>query len=121
MRAMNVMENAMVGKSFVVEDTAISAEVIDKYLKENLDISSRGDDGLKHKVAAKAIQELYILMKYCELLYRKLRLATKAGYSLKVIKSAVNDSDALELCLENLMMFVYKHIPTVRNRVNEGI
>ena len=111
----------MLGKSFVVEDTTISAEVIDQYLNEKLDIPSRGEDGLRQKVATEVRHELYILMKYCELSYPKLRLATKAGYSMKSIKSAVNDSDALELCLETLMMFVYKHIPKVRNRVNEGI
>ena len=40
---------------------------------------------------------------------------------MKAVKSAVNESDALVICLQNLMMFVYKHIPKVRERVNEGI
>ena len=42
----------MLGKSFVVEDTTIYAEVIDQYLNEKLDIPSRSDDGLRQKVAA---------------------------------------------------------------------
>jgi hypothetical protein len=31
-----------------------------------------------------------------------------------------SDFDALKLCLQNLMMFVYKHIPNVRQVVDQG-
>jgi len=116
----NLMEKASLGQSFVVEDTTLSALAIDEVLEDKLGIPFRDDDELRYKVTADVRHQLYNLLKYCELSYPKLILSKKSRYSSKDLKSAVNDADALQQCIQNLMMFVYKHMPNVRQAVDKG-
>ena len=117
----NLMKNASLGKSFVFQNTLLTSEEIDRYLCNTLNVPVRDDDSFHDKVKADVRHQLYVLLKYCESSYPKLKLATKSGYSSKVIKNAESNAEALQLCLQNMMLFVYKHIPKVRNAVDQGI
>ena len=117
----NLMESAGLGTSFVISDTRFAPEVIDDYLFTALNIPVRGVDSFEKKIDTDTRHQIYALMVYCETSYPKLRLSMKSGYSKKDIRSASSDHEALELAMENMMMFVYQHMPSVRDAINQGI
>jgi hypothetical protein len=112
-----LMSNAELGRSFVIADTTLTSEDIDKYLFDTLNVPARVDND---KVTAESRHLLYVLLLYCETCYPKMKLSMKTGYSKKFIRSTTSSNDDLKSCLENLFMMVLDHLPNVEERANKG-
>ena len=116
MEYQQLQKDASIGRSFIIQNTNLSAQEIDDYLFLKLDIPRRDvnfdkiDDATRH--------QLYILILYCEQSFPKLRMSNKTGYSMKSVKSATSSSEALELSLKNMFIFVMKHLPTIQDAAN---
>jgi hypothetical protein len=112
--------DAMVGKSFIVYDKNLSAEVIDKYLFDTLKIAAR-DANSDDRLEAGTRHQLYILVLYCEQCFPKFKMSSKKSYDLSDIKKATASSEALEQCLVNMYSLVEQFIPKVRDAAVQGV
>ena len=112
--------DAMVGKSFIVDDVNLSIEVIDEYLFKSSKIEVR-DANSDDRCEADTRHQLYIMVLFCEQCFPKFKMSKKTSYGMCDIKTATASSEALELCLVNMYSLVEKFIPKVRDAAVQGI